>query len=122
MADDRRALEAVHATARVLAGAADEASAYPQLLAGIGAALGCERGVAWSAPDEDPTDLRVVARWPQDDGGEPGAPAAVVAVAYAGQPPGRLEPAGEADAAPEATLAAIGDLIGVFVNGCRVRQ
>ena len=54
-------LAAEHAVARVLAEAADEASAYPQLLAAIGGSLGWEVGGVWTA-GEDGT-LRCTATW-----------------------------------------------------------
>jgi PAS domain S-box-containing protein len=54
-------LAAEHAVARVLAEAADEASAYPQLLAAIGGSLGWDVGAVW-AGDEDGS-LRCIETW-----------------------------------------------------------
>jgi PAS domain S-box-containing protein len=54
-------LRTEHAVARVLAEAADEASAYPRLLAAIGESLGWDAGALWQPADGD--GLRCVETW-----------------------------------------------------------
>jgi PAS domain S-box-containing protein len=56
-------LRTEHAVARVLAGACDEATAYPRLLAAIGESLGWDAGALWTAPDGDGGALRCVETW-----------------------------------------------------------
>ena len=57
-------LQAEHAVARVLAEAADEASAYPRLLGAIAEPLGWEVGGLWSPVTAGDGALRCVATWP----------------------------------------------------------
>ena len=56
-------LHTEHAVARVLAGAPDEAEAYPELLAAMGEALAWDFGAVWVPVADDA--LRCAATWPQ---------------------------------------------------------
>jgi PAS domain S-box-containing protein len=97
-------LRAEHAAAGVLAEVCDEATAYPRLLAAIGAALGWEIGAVWLAVagEGGETGLRCVETWP---GPEPFEQVSRSIVLAPGEGlPGRVwasgEPAWVCDVAP----------------------
>jgi len=97
-------LHTEHAVARVLAGAPDEAEAYPELLAAMGEALAWDFGAVWVPVADDA--LRCAATWPQ--GAEFAAESRALTLAAGEGLPGRVWAAGApawlTDVPPDTTL------------------